>query len=273
MCSAFASRAGARAWFAAFTLAAAALLYPSVRDLVLGVELSAAERGYQMARRSGCFDCHGADGSGGVKNPGSRDGEVPGFAGGVLMMWVTSEQDVREYILDGAPERKRTDPRYRQQIEAQLLAMPAYRGSLHARDVDDLVAYLRAVSGLITPADEAAAQGQELALRLGCFHCHGPMGAGKTGNPGSLKGYIPGWWGNDFRELVRNDDELRGWILDGQIPRLANHWLARHFLRRQRVSMPSYRDFISEGELQALMRYVRWVNDSQWQTRPLPLGH
>ncbi len=263
----------ARLWFGAVLIAAGWLLYPSVRDLVLRVEVTPAERGYGVALGAGCFDCHGPSGSGGVKNPGSDDGEVPGFTGGTPMMWAKNEEELREYILDGAPARKRADPRHREKTDKQLLAMPAYRGFLSAREIDDLIVYLRAVSGLVTPPDELAAQGQEMAYRLDCFHCHGPMGAATSRNPGSLKGYIPGWWGNDFRDLVRSDEELRGWILDGEIPRLRDQPLARYFTRRQRVYMPAYRNFITDQQLQALMRYVRWINQGEWQTKPLDLGH
>ncbi len=263
----------ARFWLAAFLTTFAVLMYPRVRDLVLGVEMTPAERGYRVALRAGCFNCHGPDGIGGVKNPGSEDGEVPGFSGGTPMMWVKSEQELREYILDGAPARKRADPKHKARMEAQLLAMPAYRNYLGDREVDDLLVYLRAVSGLITPSDKLALQGQELAYRFGCFRCHGPMGAGTSKNIGSLKGYIPGWWGNDFRDLVRSDEELRGWIRDGEVARLRDHPIARYFIVSQRVFMPAYRDFISEQQLQALMRYVRWVNGGTWQNKPLDLGH
>lgn len=262
-----------RVWFALFAIIACVHFYPTVHDVVLRVEDTPAERGYRVAARAGCFNCHGPDGTGGVKNPRSEDGEVPGFSGGTPMMWAKSEDEMREYILDGAPARKRNDPRHKQQMEAQLLAMPAYRGYLGARDVDDLIVYVRAVSGLVVPADEVAAQGQDLAYRLGCFHCHGPMGAGGRKNPGSLKGYIPGWWGSDFRDLVRTDDELRDWIRDGQVARLRDHPIAKHFIEWQRVSMPAYKDFVTDQQLQALMRYVRWVHDGEWQQKPLDLGH
>jgi mono/diheme cytochrome c family protein len=262
-----------RLWFTAFVVAAGVLVYPWVRGLVLNIEVTPAERGYRVALRAGCFDCHGANGGGGVKNPGSKDDEVPGFSGGTPMMWVKSEQELREYILDGAPARKRANPEYRKQIEAQLLAMPAYRGHITAGELDDVIVYLRAVSGLIVPPDAVAAQGQELAYRFACFQCHGPMGAGMSENPGSLKGYIPGWWGNDFRDLVRNDDELRDWILAGEVPRLRDNAIANYFIRRQRVYMPAYRDFLTDAQLQALMRYVRWINAGEWQNKPLDLGH
>lgn len=262
-----------RVWLVAFMVTFAVLIYPQVRNLVLGVEVTPAERGYQVALRAGCFNCHGPNGLGGIKNPGSDDGEVPGFSGGTPMMWAKSEQELREYVLDGAPTRKRADPRHKAKTEAQLLAMPAYRDYISTGQMDDLMIYLRAVSGLITPPDEQTARGQELAYRYGCFNCHGPMGAGTSKNIGSLKGYIPGWWGNDFRDLVRSDEELRGWIRDGEIERLRGHPIARYFTRSQRVFMPAYHNFVSEEELQALMRYVRWVNTGDWQNKPLDLGH
>ncbi len=262
-----------RVWLLAFLLTVAVLLYPTVRGLVLDVEVTPAQRGYEVALRAGCFTCHGPNGTGGVKNPGSADEEVPGFSGGSPMMWAKSEQELRDYILDGAPRRKRDDPKHKQKMEAQLLAMPAYRGHVSEREVDDLVAYIRAASGLITPPDPVAAQGQDLAIRLGCFQCHGPMGSGNSDNPGSFKGYIPGWWGKDFRDLVRSDDELREWILGGQVPRLRDHPIAGYFIRSQRVYMPAYRNFINDEQLAALMRYVRWVNEGSWQNKPLDLGH
>jgi mono/diheme cytochrome c family protein len=262
-----------RVWFVLCIMMAAVHFYPAVRDLALSVELTAAERGARVAAGAGCFDCHGPEGNGGVKNPGSEDGAVPGFSGGTPMMWVTSEDEIREYVLDGAPARKRDDPRYQQRIKAQLLTMPAYRGYLGAREVDDLIVYIRAVSGLVVPNDALAAQGQDLTVRLGCFHCHGPMGAGGSKNLGSFKGYIPGWWGSDFRELVRNDDELRGWVRDGQIARLRDHPIAKYFIHGQRISMPAYKGFITDQQVVALIRYVRWVNDGGWQGQGLDLGH
>lgn len=265
--------ARSRGWFAAWVVTFAVLAYPWVNRLVVGVEVTSAERGYHVAQRAGCFDCHGPNGTGGVKNPGSQDDEVPGFSGGTAMMWAKSEAEMREYILDGAPTRKRNDAAFKQKRDAQLLAMPAYRGHLNDREVDDLMVYLRAVSGLVTPPDELAAQGQEVAYRFGCFHCHGPMGAGGNQNPGALKGYIPGWWGSDFRDLVRNDDELRNWVRDGEVPRLRENAFARYFLERQRVYMPAYRNFMNDTQLHALVRYIRWINDGQWQNKPLDLEH
>ncbi len=254
-----------RFWTLAFFFVLAIWVYPSARRIILDVETTAARRGYEIALRSGCFTCHGPDGMGGVKNPGSEDEEVPGFAGGVPMMWAKNEQELREYILDGAPARKRSDPAYREKTRQWLLVMPAYRGFLSDREVDDLIAYIRARSDLVLPSDPLAREGHELAVEFGCFHCHGPMGAGGVPNPGSFKGYIPGWWGNDFRDLVRNDDELRQWIQEGNIDRLRRHPLARRFIERQRVYMPAYGDRLTPHQLNALMAYIRWIRSTGWK--------
>ena len=260
-------------WFVACLVAVTILAYPALRRIVLQVEVTPPQRGHAVAVRAGCFDCHGPDGTGGIANPGSKDGEVPGFTGGTLMMFVKTEAEVREYILDGAPARKQADPRYKPQMEMQVLAMPAYKDYLSVAEVDDLVAYLRVVSGLIVPEAPLPARGQELAIKLGCFHCHGPMGSGGGSNLGSFKGYIPGWWGNDFRELVRDDGELRAWIRDGTIARLRDHPIAHYFVEWQRVYMPAFKDFISDADLDALVAYVNWVHAGDWRDQPLEPGH
>ncbi|GIW44378.1 MAG: hypothetical protein KatS3mg077_1660 [Candidatus Binatia bacterium] len=258
-----------RFWLVAFFVTLGLLLYPRGRALVLNVEVTPARRGYEVALRSGCFTCHGPDGIGGVKNPGSEDEEVPGFAGGVPMMWAQNEQELREYILDGAPARKRQDPAYREKTRRWVLVMPAYRGFLSDSEVDDLVAYIRARSGLVVPTDPLAAEGHELVVQFGCFQCHGPMGSGGPANPGSFKGYIPGWWGHDFRDLVRSEDELREWIREGSIARLRRHPIARRFVEQQRVYMPAYKDVLTPRQLDAIVAYVQWVHNGGWRQ---PIG-
>ena len=254
-------------------MVAGGLAYAPLRDLVLAVEVTPAQRGFQVALEAGCFSCHGPNGIGGVKNPGNQDGEVPGFAEGMQMMWAKSEDEIRDYILDGAPVRKRNDPEFEAETAKWLLKMPAYRGYLSEGEVDDLVAYIGAVSGLITPPDEQTADGLELAYRFGCFDCHGPMGAGGVGNRGSLKGYIPGWWGDDYRDLVRDEAELKEWIVDGRSERLENHPIAPYFTRGQRIQMPAYGERLNDKQLAALMAFVQWVNRGDWQSVGMTLGH
>lgn len=243
--------------------------WPIARDIVMPPYASDVDQGRTLAARLGCFNCHGPGGRGGVPNPGSKGGEVPAFREGTVMMYAHGDQELREYILDGAPAKKRARPAYQAELEAQAIRMPAYRGFVSGREVDLLVAYLRAASDLLAPTEEPAAHGAELAARNGCFACHGEMGGGGLPNPGSLKGYIPGFGGADFDELVRDDQELRGWIADGGIPRLRDDPAARFFIDRQRLQMPAFAGHLKPEEIDAVMAYLRWLAAGSWREMPL----
>jgi mono/diheme cytochrome c family protein len=243
------------------------LALPALRARLLALEDTPAARGQRLAGELGCLGCHGPGGAGGTANPGSEEKSVPAFTEQTQMMYVKTVEDLREYILDGAPRRKREDPDYRARMAAAALRMPAYRAVVTAAQVEDLVAYLRAASGQILPDEALAARGADIARELACFACHGPLGAGGVANPGSLKGYIPAFWGADFDELVRDDDELRRWIADGEIPRISEHPIGRYFLARQVIKMPAYGKFVSAADVAALAAYVRWLRAGAW--RPL----
>lgn len=254
---------------AAVLVESAWLLYPTGVAFVLRYRESPAARGREIARRFGCFSCHGPDGGGGVPNPGSRLGTVPGFGEQTLMMFVKGDSELREYILDGAPARKRKEQSYRDEMRKQVLRMPAFRGWLSRGDVDSLVAYLRAVSGMLSPPDGAAARGAALAQKHACLHCHGPMGTGGQRNAGSFKGYIPGFFGSDFDDLVRSDDELLRWIRDGSIERLRRDPIAEFFLKRQRIHMPAFKDSLTDAEQHDVAAYVRWLAAGSWRNAAL----
>jgi hypothetical protein len=102
--------------------------------------------------------------------------------------------------------------------------------------------------------------GYRAARDLGCFGCHGPGGLIGSKNPRSFKGYIPPWRGPDYHDLVRNDAELKAWILDGKIDRLESNRPATFFTRRQIIKMPAYRGVASDSTLATVMEYVRWVS-------------
>ena len=246
------------------------LLWPRFRALVLQYQDDPASRGRVLAGELGCFNCHGPGGAGGVPNPGSRWQTVPGFGEQTLMMYATSDDDVRQYILDGAPDQKRTDDSYREEIDAQALRMPSYRGHIDASQLEDLLAYVRSASGMFTPPDGPAQRGAQLAKENGCFHCHGDLGVGGLPNPGSLKGYIPGFVGRDFGDLVQNDEELRDWIAKGAIARLEQSALASYFIRSQRLQMPAFEKFLSPEQIADVEAYVHWLSAETWRNQALP---
>ncbi len=220
--------------------------------------LPAAERGRRLAEAHGCFACHGPGGRHGAANPGRRDRTVPTFAGD-LMMYAHDAADVREWILDGSIARRRESATWRAQRDAGAVRMPAYRGALTPRQVDDLVAFVMLVSSSPEPGDSLARAGGDRAEALGCVGCHGPGGRLALRNPGSLKGYVPSWDGGDFPELVRDEAEFRQWVRNGISDRFRDDPLARRFLERARLRMPAYERHLAGGDLEALWAYVRWV--------------
>ena len=205
------------------------------------------QRGADLALAQGCLGCHGGPGTSPVlPRPFADLDDV-------------DRATLREWILDGVPRRVRQDPERRDALETAAIRMPAWRGRLSHAQVDDLVAYLRAVADADVPDDPAARKGQAVAERLGCFRCHGPGGRGAGSNPGSLKGYIPPWDGRDFAELVVDEGELREWILGGRPRRLQTNPTARFFLDRQTIRMPAFRGQVTDEELRTLVAYIAWL--------------
>lgn len=175
------------------------------------------------------------------------------------MMYVKNEAEIREWILDGIPNRLSHENGGRVHDGPALpIRMPAFRGRVTDDEVSELVAYYKAVA-VFDSIPEDARRGYRLAADHGCFGCHGPGGLLGARNPGSFKGYIPPWRGRDFADVVRNDDELRAWIQDGAIRRFASNPLARYFTTRQLTHMPAFHDVITASELDDLVTYIHWL--------------
>jgi len=136
--------------------------------------------------------------------------------------------------------------------------MPAYRGKLSPGDLNDLLVYFRAVSAFDTNISALAYEGLHEANKLGCFACHGAGGTGGYPNPGSFKGHIPAWDGDEYAEIVHDEGELREWILDGASKRLSSNPAAQHFLKGQLVQMPAYRGAMADDQLAKIMGYIQW---------------
>ena len=205
------------------------------------------QRGADLAVSQGCLGCHGGR------------GESPLLPRQFTDLDDVERETLQEWILDGAPRRVRQDPELRGALETAAIRMPAWRERLSNAQVDDLIAYLRALASADVPEEPLARTGHAVAERLGCFRCHGPGGRGADRNPGSLKGYIPPWDGRDFQELVVDEAELREWILDGRPQRLQANPVARFFLDRQAIRMPAFRGRITEEELGGLEAYIGWL--------------
>ena len=201
-------------------------------------------------------------GTAGIPDPKLGD-DVPSWSGGVFMMYVKGEAEVREYLKDGVSRRRARSESASALRERAAIQMPAFRRTLSSREVDDVVAAFLVISGMKRPAEGTTeARGLELAETRRCFACHAAGGSGGRPNPGSFTGFVPGWYGADFRDLVRTREEFVGWVREGKVDRLSNNPLASRFIRHQRLQMPAYSE-IADDDLGALWAYVGWLGTTR----------
>jgi len=196
----------------------------------LGIQLfpesTPVARGATYAYLGGCIECHGQPGD------AMSDSPTPECAG--------------------------------QSIEP---AHPPYEGTCR-----DLLAYFEAVRLKRTFAVRVKSQnpnrllqGERLAREYNCFQCHGELGQGGFRNAGALKGYIPGYFGDDFAQLTRggNAESVRAWISQGIDPALFDHpikgTIAEFFVENQVVSMPKFGS-LTDSKIQILTEYVIALN-------------
>ncbi len=251
------------------------LLAPTAKRWIFPPQSHPAAEGRLIADRLGCLACHGADANGGFENlkEGGAE-EVPALAGGEMMMWATSEEDLREWILHGhaLDQEPDYDPSgYSAGYDSgRAVVMPAFEAHVTDRELDLLIEWLRAISGLQFPDDAVVAAGLDLAHEVGCFSCHGPMGTGGVSNPASLKGYVPGFFGEDYAELVTSDLELREWIENGISDRFTKNPVARTIIGRQALKMPAYAQHMTEAQIDSLVALVGWLASSEWESVPIP---
>jgi mono/diheme cytochrome c family protein len=245
-----------RAVLLVFLMAAVLALFAAANSA--RPRLTAPERGRRIAEATGCFSCHGPEGTKGVANPGRTDLTVPSFSS-TLMMYAKDAGEVREWIEDGSTETKRASQTWRAERAKGALRMPGFEKRLTAREIDDLVAFVLASAGDPAPEDSLPAAGLETARALGCFGCHGTGGRFARPNPGSFKGYVPPWDGPDFPELVASRGEFDEWVESGVSERFKSNAAASFFLKRAALHMPHYRTHLQPGDLDALWAYVTWL--------------
>jgi len=217
-------------------------------------------RGVRLFTQMGCYSCHGELGRQGIADPGDTENGVPAWTGGVWMMYVKNDEEIRKWIDEGstADDHEHSDDSD-EGSGHRGIKMPAYGDLLSDSELDDLVAAFKVASGMIRPAaGTTERRGHDLARKWNCLSCHGVGASGGMSNPGSFAGFIPGWYGNDFGDLVKDRKEFDQWILAGSIPRMDRNPIASHFIRKQRISMPEYEN-LTETELDDLWMYAAWL--------------
>lgn len=219
---------------------------------ILSPEDTTMRRGRAVAEKYSCYACHSADGLKGYPNPGSKYSTVPSWQGGTAMMFIHGPDDIRHWVMDGHLPDETGDT-------AALVPMPAYRFAMSEKEFQDLELYLRAVMEIIKIDDETAKEGYDLAKKTGCFSCHGPYGLGGTSNYGGLKSYTPGWEGDDYADLVRNEEELIHWIKHGELDRIKKNPLARYLTRNRVIEMPAYKDVLDDKQVALIVHYIDWL--------------
>jgi mono/diheme cytochrome c family protein len=101
-----------------------------------------ARKGYAIAARLGCFGCHGPGGRVGRKNPKSFKGYIPPWRGEDFNELVTSDDELRRWILDGKIERLESNPLARYFTRRQVIKMPAYKELVGDEELNALVGYI-----------------------------------------------------------------------------------------------------------------------------------
>ncbi len=132
--------------------------------------------------------------------------------------------------------------------------MPVWGEVISARQVSDLIAYLRAGLPAVTTAvavaipegQGEAVAGASLYIRYGCVNCHGPNGLGGVPNPQSPDKTIPPLSGADFRHEFNTDAKIIDFIRSGSV-----------IGRAPIVSMPHWGGIIPPEQLRALTAYIK----------------
>jgi cbb3-type cytochrome c oxidase subunit III len=182
-----------------------------------------------------CAQCHGERGRGGVSP------DVPSLSQAGKQLTVAQ---LKQIIDHGLGESANPTKPY----------MPVWGQVVSARQVTDLVAYIRAglpaVPGATPPPvitkQGLAVEGAGLYQRYGCINCHGPNGLGGVPNPQSPDKAIPPLSGADFFQEFNTDKKIADVIRSGSV-----------LGRAPIVSMPHWGGILSDQQLRALVAYIK----------------
>lgn len=109
--------------------------------------------------RNHCSQCHGAGAQGAPGYPGLLDD---------AWLWGGTLEEIHHTIFHGV--------RYEEDPDTRWSEMPAFGDMLPEEEIDGLVEYVRALSGL--PHDEAMAAASAESFEVNCASCHGLDGEG-----------------------------------------------------------------------------------------------
>jgi mono/diheme cytochrome c family protein len=240
-------------------------------------ESSPVGRGEQLALNAGCFACHGR--GDGEPRFNRRQANDKWTARNNPTMWdngITEAKVLVDWITNGAPADRR------EQHRRLFIQMPAYKDRLKPAEIEAIAAWILAEGLKLTqadalkrpvevpaappqPPDELLVLGDRLSRKHGCYQCHGELGQGGVANSGSFKGYVPGFFGQDFLVLTKQGDraELLHWIDHGRgrdIESGALGKIARNYFDGQATQMPGYREALSLAEKKILVDYMLFLN-------------
>ena len=130
----------------------ALLVFLQVNQLM---NMRSASAGQNLARKYGCFDCHGPLGLGGVVNPRSLRGYIPGWFGADFDELTNggNREIVAEWISDGTSSSITGKSLGRGMVarhfgESQAIKMPAFDRRIPMEDLNLLVDYVLSLRSL-----------------------------------------------------------------------------------------------------------------------------
>jgi mono/diheme cytochrome c family protein len=243
-------------------------------------EHSPVSRGAQLVDTAGCLACHG--GGDGEKRFNLRLRGTQWAAKNNPTFWdaeITSVDKLVEWIAQGVVADEV------EKHKKLFIQMPAYQDRLKPDEIEAIAAWILAEGLKITqgtgpeagpgtlpagtplPPDQLLISGDRLSRRFGCYQCHGELGQGGAPNPGSFKGYIPGFYGQDFLKLTANGDrnEVLHWIDHGRGEAIESGLVGRltkRYFAGQAIPMPGYRDQLAAPEKELLADFILLLNKS-----------
>ncbi len=98
--------------------------------------------GKMVAEKKSCFSCHGINGQGGIKNPGSVYSSIPGWRIPQSALSPASKSQLKEMITHGITKGMKADSVYLSNREKAGIKMPAWKGLIKGKELHALVNYI-----------------------------------------------------------------------------------------------------------------------------------